>query len=89
MAQGGSLFCFFTYQLGGKYLALPFFYLANWPNLLVQPFYPTEMPSWLQGWNWPISVFISLAGWLLLSLLIALIVHGASFFRGRDIVQKP
>src|SRR5437899_8146145 len=88
VVQAGSLFCFFTYELIGKYLALPFFYLANWPNLLVQPFYPTQMPSWLQGLGWPISVLISLVGWLLLSVLIALIVHGALFFRRRDDVQK-
>ena len=86
VAQAGSLFCFFTYELIGQYVYLPFYWLAMWPNLLVQPFYPKELPSWLQGLGWPISCFISLIGWLVLSVLLALIAHGALLFQRRGAV---
>jgi hypothetical protein len=80
-AQIGSLFCFFTYQIIGKYIYLPFVWLSDWPNTLLQPFFPKTLPSFLDGMGWPISCFISLVGWVALGALSAVIVHSVLLFR--------
>ena len=83
VAQVGLLFCFFTYQLIGKYIYLPFEWLSSWPNMLFQPFFPKTLPSWLDGLGWPINCFISLVGWIILSALVALVVHSILRLRRR------
>ena len=88
IAQAGELFCFFTYQIIGKYVYLPFFWLASWPNMLVQPIYPKTMPEWMQRWSWPISCGISLIGWLILSAMAALIAHRVLASRRQDVVRR-
>ena len=84
VAQGCFLFCFFTYELIGKYIWVPFFWLSSWPNMIVQPFYPKTLPSWLDKLSWPISCFISLVGWVTLSVVVAVIVHGILLLRRRN-----
>jgi hypothetical protein len=80
-SQVGLLFCFFTHELVGKYIYLPFLWLSSWPNMLFQPLFPQTLPNWLNGLGWPINCFISLIGWLELAALVALSVHGVGLLR--------
>jgi hypothetical protein len=79
IAQAALIFCFFTYKITGEALGLFFTWLANWPNMLFQPFFPKTLPSWLDGLGWPINCFISLVGWVTSFVLLGAIVHGIMF----------
>ena len=83
VARVALLFCFFTYQLIGKYIYLPFLWLSSWPNMLFQPFFPRTLPSWLEGLGWPINCFVSLVGWIIVSVIAALLVHIIVLLRQR------
>jgi hypothetical protein len=80
-SQIGLLLCFFTYELIGKYIYLPFLWLSSWPNMLLQPFFPKALPNWLDGLGWPINCFISLLRWITLAVLAAVSVHAVLLLR--------
>jgi len=80
-AQAGTLLCYFTYEIGGKYLALPFAALSMWPNSLAARFLPKQLSEWFFELAWPISCLIWLIGWVLLSALVAIVVHKVVTYR--------
>src|SRR5262249_15617683 len=80
-AQAGAFLCYFSYEKGGKYLALPFAVLSMWPNFLTASFLPKQLPEWFYALAWPISCLVSLIGWVLLSTLAAIVVHGIVTYR--------
>ena len=75
-AHVGFMFCFFTHGLIGKYIYFPFLWLWLLPNRLIDPFMPEKLPRWLDGFSWPINCFISLFGWIVLGVLVAIVVQG-------------
>jgi len=84
-AQAGSLLCYFTYAIGGKYLALPFAGLSMWPNFLAATLLPKQLPEWFYELAWPIICLISLIGWVLLAALVAIVVHSIVTYRRRRV----
>ena len=81
VSQIGLLLCFFTNELVGKYIYLPFLWLSSWPNMLLQPVFPRTTPNSLEGLGWPMNCFISLVGWLALAMFVAVTIHRITVLR--------
>jgi hypothetical protein len=77
------LFCFFTYQIIGRFVYLPFSWLANWPQAIFSLFLPRTLPGWYSSFAWPIDCAVSLIGWLLIGIVAACLFHFISRRRGK------
>jgi hypothetical protein len=66
--------CFFTYQWVGRYIYVPFYWLAIWPNVILQAIAPEGFLERFYADGWPASVLASFIGWLILALFIGFIL---------------
>ena len=82
-SQAGLLFCFFTYQIIGRFMYLPFYWLASWPQEILFLFLPKTLPEWYGMIAWPIGCAVSLVGWLLVGIVAAGLSHFITGRRGK------
>ena len=85
--QVGYILCYFSEPVG-QYLFLPFFYAGFWPTLLLDLLGPdgyTRTTPRALG----LACLISLAGWFMLGILIAVGRQGLSALRGRNAKARP
>jgi hypothetical protein len=75
LSLAGLLFCFFTYQIIGRFFYLPFFWLASWPQAILSLFLPKKLPEWYSIYAWPIGCAVSLTGWLLIGIVAISLFH--------------
>ena len=56
----------------------PLFWLAFWPNVMFGHFLRAGAPSWLQSLEPFFEYFVSLFVWMLISILVAVVIHTIS-----------
>jgi hypothetical protein len=70
LSQFVMLFCYFTYEWVGKYIYLPFYWFAVWPNVILQAIASKSFLERFYADAWPASVLASFIGWIIFALSI-------------------
>jgi len=79
ISDAGFYFCLLAGGPFGRYLYEPFSLLAFWPLAIVSLVFPEYVTNRLE---WPMPCIISLIGWLVFTMLVAILFQAVSGRRG-------